>query len=403
MLIFCSACSYSVAQNGSTSKPDSISNNQVFTIVQQMPEFQGDLDKYLSEHMNYPDSAIKAGITGTVYINFIVEKDGSVSHVKVIKSIPHGYSLDKEAVKVITAMPKWSIGMQNGHPVRVSYNIPMRFVLNSNSNYLPDNQPQPVEQEGFTNKNEAKNVMKDALKEGKWIEYRNYDFGPTTDTTAPYYILTVYNNDKPVSTSYEYYKSGKLYGEIPRTNGRINGKVKIYYESGKAWSEYPYTNGVENGMSKVYYESGKLKWQSPYVNDSLNGIDSEYYENGKLKSVILFVKDNKSGIMKSYYENGVLKSESPYLKDSLTGIEKEYYENGKLRCEWPYTTNIIEGIAKQYYETGELRIETPYMHGEKNGMQKEYYQDGKIKNTTLYARDREGKTKYYAENGSEIK
>jgi len=106
------------------------SANQVFTIVQQMPAFPGDVNKYLSEHINYPEVEKEAQITGTVFINFIVEKDGSISNVKVLKGVSGGPGLDKEAVKVISAMPKWSVGMQNGHPVRVSYNIPIRFVLN---------------------------------------------------------------------------------------------------------------------------------------------------------------------------------------------------------------------------------------------------------------------------------
>ncbi|HSY75576.1 MAG TPA: energy transducer TonB [Bacteroidia bacterium] len=104
--------------------------NKVFLVVQQMPAFPGDVNKYLADHINYPEVEKEAQITGTVYINFVVEKDGSISNVKVLKGVPGGPGLDKEAVKVISAMPKWSVGMQNGHPVRVSYNIPIRFVLN---------------------------------------------------------------------------------------------------------------------------------------------------------------------------------------------------------------------------------------------------------------------------------
>jgi len=105
-------------------------SNQVFTIVQQMPAFPGDVNKYLAKNIHYPEAEMKAQITGTVYVNFIVEKDGSLSNVKVLKGIADGPGLNKEAIRVISAMPKWSVGMQNGNAVRVSYNIPIRFVLN---------------------------------------------------------------------------------------------------------------------------------------------------------------------------------------------------------------------------------------------------------------------------------
>ena len=86
--------------------------------------------KYLVDHIQYPDSEKNHNITGTVFINFIIEKDGSISNVKILKGVANGPNLNKEAAKVISGMPKWSIGMQNGHPVRVSYNIPIRFSLN---------------------------------------------------------------------------------------------------------------------------------------------------------------------------------------------------------------------------------------------------------------------------------
>ena len=107
-----------------------IANDQAFTIVQQMPAFKGDMNKYISDHIQYPDSEKIHSITGTVYINFIVEKDGSISNVKVLKGVANGPRLNKEAVKVISGMPNWSPGIQDGVPVRVVFNIPIRFSLN---------------------------------------------------------------------------------------------------------------------------------------------------------------------------------------------------------------------------------------------------------------------------------
>ena len=104
-------------------------SNQVFTIVQQMPKFNGDLQKYLGEHIEYPEMAKENGVTGTVYVTFVVEKDGSITGVKVLRGVSGGADLDKEAIRVISSMPKWSVGMQNGHPVRVQFNLPIHFEL----------------------------------------------------------------------------------------------------------------------------------------------------------------------------------------------------------------------------------------------------------------------------------
>jgi periplasmic protein TonB len=104
-------------------------DNQILTVVQVMPKFNGDIYKYLGDHIQYPEVERDAGITGTVYVTFVVEKDGSITSVKILRGIPGGPGLDKEAVRVISAMPKWSPGMQNGHSCRVQYNVPIHFEL----------------------------------------------------------------------------------------------------------------------------------------------------------------------------------------------------------------------------------------------------------------------------------
>jgi len=105
------------------------SNDQIFTVVQQQPKFPGDLNTYLANNIKYPEKERNSNITGTVFITFVVEKDGSVSGVKVLRGVPGGPGLDAEAVRVITATPKWKPGQQNGQPVRVQYSIPIRFKL----------------------------------------------------------------------------------------------------------------------------------------------------------------------------------------------------------------------------------------------------------------------------------
>jgi protein TonB len=103
---------------------------QVFQAVEQMPTFPGgneELGKYLGKNVVYPASAQENGIQGTVYVSFVVDKNGRISDVKVLRSVDT--ELDKEAIRVIKSMPAWIAGKQNGVPVRVAFTVPVKFVL----------------------------------------------------------------------------------------------------------------------------------------------------------------------------------------------------------------------------------------------------------------------------------
>lgn len=114
-----------------TSTAQTKKNNMVFDVVEVMPQFPGGqiaMMKYIMENMKYPEQAMKEGIQGRVTVRFIVEKDGSISDVKPVLSV-HPL-LNKEAVRVVESMPKWTPGKQNGKPVRVRFNLPVMFKLN---------------------------------------------------------------------------------------------------------------------------------------------------------------------------------------------------------------------------------------------------------------------------------
>ena len=99
-------------------------------VVEQMPSFPGGqaaLMQWLSSNMKYPTIAAENGVQGRVIVQFVVEKDGSVTDVHVAKSVDP--SLDKEAARVVKAMPKWIPGKQNGSAVRVKYTVPVTFKL----------------------------------------------------------------------------------------------------------------------------------------------------------------------------------------------------------------------------------------------------------------------------------
>ena len=114
-----------------TSTAQTKKNNMVFDVVEVMPQYPGGqiaMMKYIMENMKYPKQAMKEGIQGRVAVRFIVEKDGSISNVRPIHSV-HTL-LDKEAVRVVKSMPKWSPGKQHGKPVRVQLIVPIMFKLN---------------------------------------------------------------------------------------------------------------------------------------------------------------------------------------------------------------------------------------------------------------------------------
>ena len=103
---------------------------KVFDVVEQMPQLPGGnaaLFEYLSKHIKYPVIAEENGIQGRVIVTFVVERDGSITDVKVVKSVDP--SLDKEAQRVVKSMPRWIPGKQNGSAVRVKYTVPVTFRL----------------------------------------------------------------------------------------------------------------------------------------------------------------------------------------------------------------------------------------------------------------------------------
>jgi protein TonB len=110
--------------------PEEEETDEIFTIVEDMPTFPGGetaLFKFLANEIKYPQMAVDAGISGTVYVNFVVDKDGKVKNAKIARGI-HA-ACDKEALRVVNSMPAWKPGKQRGKPVKVSYNLPIKFTL----------------------------------------------------------------------------------------------------------------------------------------------------------------------------------------------------------------------------------------------------------------------------------
>jgi TonB family protein len=105
---------------------------EVFRYVEQMPQADYNVWKFLGENMRYPDSARKLNIEGRVVVQFVVMENGIIDSVKAIGTKKLGYGLEEEAVRVIKLMPRWNPGRQNGVPVKVYFTQPLNFKLEDN-------------------------------------------------------------------------------------------------------------------------------------------------------------------------------------------------------------------------------------------------------------------------------
>lgn len=130
ILLFTSLAVY--AQNDSGTENLLLeSKDAIFEIVEEMPAPPGGsraLYEYFEKKLSYPIAAIERGVEGRVYVNFVIEKDGSITNVKVSQGI--GSGCDEEAVRLVKSMPKWNPAKRHGQPVRVRYSIPVVFELN---------------------------------------------------------------------------------------------------------------------------------------------------------------------------------------------------------------------------------------------------------------------------------
>jgi protein TonB len=111
-------------------EPEKTEDNSILENVEKLPEFPGgmaEMYKFINSNIKYPSAAQRGNISGRVFVKFVVEKDGSISSIEIMKGI--GFGCDEEAARVIKSMPRWSPAKQNGKSVRVYYNMPVFYRL----------------------------------------------------------------------------------------------------------------------------------------------------------------------------------------------------------------------------------------------------------------------------------
>lgn len=158
-----------------------------------------------------------------------------------------------------------------------------------------------INEQGFTNRAEAKNLKVDGVKEGKWVEYGYLIWFIRFDTLD--YTLIEYRHGLPVGIVREYYMNGKLKGEVHYSmDGKRNGLASGYYKNGVLRAENNFTNNEYNGTAKAWFDNGQMDSEATYINGLQNGVVRHYHPNGKLESETTW-KDGKEISTKDYPEN----------------------------------------------------------------------------------------------------
>lgn len=123
VLTLAAICTASYAQSSGTNANES-------AIVSRMPEFPGGdsaFHKYITDNLKYPEEAKEKGLSVRVFVQFTVNEEGNVENVKIARGIDP--ALDKEALRVVKSMPKWTPGIQHGRPFKISYTVPVEFKM----------------------------------------------------------------------------------------------------------------------------------------------------------------------------------------------------------------------------------------------------------------------------------
>jgi antitoxin component YwqK of YwqJK toxin-antitoxin module len=232
-------------------------DNEIYQVVEKMPAFIGDLDKAKE---NVANSIPCLEIGSIYYFRMLIEKDGSISEVKLLKGIAKNTAECNNAITVaFTRMPKWQPGMQNGNIVRVYLNTSFKKTRNelpintSNNEVKPNlitvNEDENSElfQDGTI---KSKGKLVNGKKNGEWLTF--FKSGKIQNKT-------MYVNDEISGEVINYFLSGGIQEKYFIQNGKREGKHEKYYANGKLNSVVNYKNGVSVGSVITYDESGNKK------------------------------------------------------------------------------------------------------------------------------------------------
>lgn len=250
--------------------------DSIFTIIEQQPEFPGGmsaLGRYLGRNLRYPMDARQAKIQGNVFVQFVVSDEGKIQQLRVLKGV--GTGCDEEAVRVISQMPTWIPGRQNGRPVAVQYVVPVQFMLETKEGKRveqgPATQPDSAKKQGFNH----------VLDQSKNARY------------------TMYNDVRP--------KSYSPWDSVPeqRTTVTIRGTGPL----------------GELGDGPLYIVDG-VQWNSKNLSGTLSGLNPNDIDNitvlKNLSATAIYGEKAKNGVILITTKK---KANIPVKADSLKGLK----------------------------------------------------------------------------------
>jgi antitoxin component YwqK of YwqJK toxin-antitoxin module len=265
-----------------------------------MPELNGDLEKVKENIAN----EIPCMIVGTKYFfRFVVERDGSVSDIQILKGEFKPYDAECQASikKAFASMPKWNAGEMSGKPVRVYYNLPIKKTQENNSsqNTIPQ-----VKTDDKSTLYPSGKIECSYTSTGEIIFY--YESGKIKGTGQ---VISPNGNKLIMDEVITKLLSGK--GEFE--SWVWNGDVIMNYPTGNIKEKTNYKKGIPNDEAPSYFENGKLKSKTKFINGGETQEWTKWYENGNVKEKGTFIKRKKEGEWITYDESGNIKSKENYI------------------------------------------------------------------------------------------
>jgi TonB family protein len=321
--------SISIAQVDTTTK------EPILFICDEMPSFPGgetEMMNFLKKNLKYPEEEREASIMGKCHITFVVEKNGTLTDVKILKGILGGPGCDAEALRVVSLMPKWNPGRQQGKVSRVQVNLPIQFRLRST----------------------------DSIAETD-TTYFDSNWNRSSKAEAAFYrIVLKHDNGYLVKDMYMKNNLPQMIAVCNALNPeKRNGKTTYYYESGQKQKEGVWIRNKKDGVSINWYESGQKKEEETYMNGMLNGDIQEWFENGQKKQEATYIDETLNGVLHEWYENGQKKRIAYFANGDHNGMRIEWEEDGK-------DSSVVECFADGTYKNIRISKNNTTIHTQYN-------------------------------------
>lgn len=295
----------------SIAQVDTAGKEPVLFVADEMPSFPGgesEMMNFLKTNLKYPEAERDANIMGKCHITFVVEKNGTLTGVNVLKGVFGGPGCDAEAMRVVMLMPQWNPGKQKGKVVRVQVNLPVQFRL----------------------------LSTDSIAETD-TTYFDSQWKQSSKAEAAFYRI-VLKHDNGYLVKDMYIKSNR-----PQMIAVCNS---LHPEK-------------KNGRATYYYESGQKKEEGFYIRDKKDGIWMDWFENGQQKEETTYTDGKLNGAQKEWFENGQKKGTAYFADEKFTGMRMEWEEDGK-------DSSIAECFADGTYQNIRVSKNNPTIHTQYN-------------------------------------